>query len=55
LCGVEAASAKSALSLPYLEGITTTGLEKMAKETIAILGGRGMLGSDLADIYRQQS
>jgi len=54
LCGVEAASAKSALSLPYLEGITTTGLEKMAKETIAILGGRGMLGTDLADICRRQ-
>ncbi|MHC4642364.1 MAG: dTDP-4-dehydrorhamnose reductase [Planctomycetota bacterium] len=26
----------------------------MAKDTIAILGGRGMLGSDLADICRQQ-
>ena len=40
--------------MSYLEGTTTTGSEKMDKETIAILGGRGMLGTDLADIFRQQ-
>jgi dTDP-4-dehydrorhamnose reductase len=32
----------------------TNGTAKMAKETVAILGGRGMLGTDLADICRQQ-
>ena len=54
MCEIQVRSTKSTLSMSYLEGTTTTGSEKMDKETIAILGGRGMLGTDLADIFRQQ-